>query len=63
VELGLSVIARAASPSVAVRMGYPQPSGAMLPLWLITGAGLEQKYGFDWQSIYISGGARVTQTQ
>ena len=43
-------------------MGYPQPSGAMLPLWVITEAKLDQKYGVDLQNIYISGGARLTQT-
>jgi NitT/TauT family transport system substrate-binding protein len=43
-------------------MGYPQPSGAMLPLWVITEAGLDSKYGFALQNIYISGGARLTQT-
>jgi ABC-type nitrate/sulfonate/bicarbonate transport system substrate-binding protein len=51
-----------AATSVAVRMGYPQPSGAMLPIWVMTEAGLDQKYGFDLQNIYISGGSRLTQT-
>jgi len=51
-----------AAASVAVRMGYPQPSGAMLPIWVMTEAGLDQKYGFDLQNIYISGGSRLTQT-
>jgi len=26
-----------------VRVGYPQPSGAMLPLWLVSDARLDQK--------------------
>jgi NitT/TauT family transport system substrate-binding protein len=47
---------------VGVRMGYPQPSGAMLPIWVMTEARLDQKYGFELQNIYISGGARLTQT-
>ena len=34
----------------------------MLPLWVITEARLDQKYGVDLQNIYISGGARLTQT-
>ena len=34
----------------------------MLPLWVITEARLDQKYGFNLQNIYISGGARLTQT-
>lgn len=51
----------AAAPSL-VRVGYPQPSGAQLPLWVMAEAKLDQKYGFDLQSIYISGGARLAQT-
>lgn len=51
-----------AAPPQTMRMGYPQPSGAMLPLWVMTEAGLDKKYGFDLQNIYISGGARLTQT-
>lgn len=54
--------AGAASASTPIRMGYPQPSGAMLPLWVITEAGFDKKFGFDLQNIYISGGARLTQT-
>jgi len=52
----------AAAVPVAIRIGYPQPSGAMLPLWVISEARLDQKYGFNLQNIYISGGARLTQT-
>ncbi|MBI2231687.1 MAG: ABC transporter substrate-binding protein, partial [Deltaproteobacteria bacterium] len=48
----------AAAP-FSVRVGFPQPSGAQLPLWLMVEARLDQKY---LQSIYISGGARLTQT-
>src|SRR5580765_1689377 len=52
----------AAAMPTTIRIGYPQPSGAMLPLWVISEAGLDQKYGFNLQNIYISGGARLTQT-
>ena len=52
----------AAAAPATIRVGYPQPSGAMLPLWVITEARLDQKYGFHLQNIYISGGARLTQT-
>ncbi len=52
----------AAAVPAAIRVGYPQPSGAMLPLWVINEARLDQKYGFNLQNIYISGGARLTQT-
>ncbi|MDP2603564.1 MAG: ABC transporter substrate-binding protein [Deltaproteobacteria bacterium] len=45
-----------------LRVGYPQPSGAQLPLWIMSEARFDQKYGFDLQYIYISGGARLTQT-
>ena len=52
----------AATAPITVRVGYPQPSGAQLPLWVMSEAKLDQKYGFDLQSIYISGGARLAQT-
>jgi NitT/TauT family transport system substrate-binding protein len=45
-----------------IRVGYPQPSGAMLPVWVMSEAKLDHKYGVDLQNIYISGGARLTQT-
>lgn len=45
-----------------VRVGYPQPSGAQIPLWVIPEAKLDQRYGVNLQVIYISGGARLTQT-
>ena len=44
-----------------VRVGYPQPSGAMLPLWLVSDAKLDQKYGVAVQNIFISGAARMNQ--
>jgi len=52
----------AAPVPATIRVGYPQPSGAILPLWVISEARLDQKYGFNLQNIYISGGARLTQT-
>ncbi len=45
-----------------IRIGYPQPSGAMLPIWVMAETKLDQKYGVELQNIYISGGARLTQT-
>jgi ABC-type nitrate/sulfonate/bicarbonate transport system substrate-binding protein len=51
----------AAAPNT-LRVGYPQPSGAMLPIWVMSEAKLDQKYGVELQNIYISGGARLTQT-
>lgn len=50
----------AAMPTI--RIGYPQPSGAQLPVWVIADAGTDKRYGVDVQVIYISGGARLTQT-
>ena len=47
--------------SAPVRVGYPQPSGAMLPLWLVSDAKLDQKYGVAVQNIFISGAARMNQ--
>jgi len=37
---GLSWLFAAAT---TIRVGYPQPSGAMLPLWLVSEAKLDQK--------------------
>ena len=45
-----------------VRVGYPQPSGAMLPLWLVSEAKLDLKYGVAVQNIFISGAARMNQS-
>ncbi len=61
-EVGLSGTIFAASPSIGVRVGYPQPSGAMLPLWLVSDAKLDQKYGVPVQNIFISGAARMNQS-
>jgi NitT/TauT family transport system substrate-binding protein len=51
-----------AKAAVALRVGYPQPSGAMLPLWLVSDAKLDQKYGAPVQNIFLSGAARMTQS-
>src|SRR5690349_66615 len=48
--------------ATTVRVGYPQPSGAMLPLWLVSEAKLDQKYGAAVQNIFISGAARMNQS-
>ena len=57
VAAGVSIAA-----SAPVRVGYPQPSGAMLPLWLVSDAKLDQKYGVSVQNIFISGAARMNQS-
>ena len=46
--------------SAMIRVGYPQPSGAMLPLWLVSEAKLDQKYGVPVQNIFISGASPKT---
>lgn len=51
-----------AAAGATVRVGYPQPSGAMLPLWLVSEAKLDQKYGVPVQNIFISGAARMNQS-
>jgi NitT/TauT family transport system substrate-binding protein len=56
-----TVCAAAAAPAV-VKIGYPQPSGAQIPIWVIPEAKLDQRYGINVQVVYISGGARLTQT-
>src|ERR1044071_8504696 len=48
--------------SAMIRVGYPQPSGAMLPLWLVSDARLDLKYGVPVQNIFISGAARMNQS-
>lgn len=66
--LALAIVASVDAPAYgagapfSLRVGYPQPSGAQLPLWIMSEARFDQKYGFELQYIYISGGARLTQT-
>jgi NitT/TauT family transport system substrate-binding protein len=62
VEFGLACFAFGAAAPATVRIGYPQPSGAMLPLWLVSEAKLDQKYGVPVQNIFISGAARMNQS-
>ena len=64
--LAAAVVFVGPKPSMAatmtVKAGYPQPSGAQIPLWVAAEARTDRRYGFDLQVIYISGGARLTQT-
>ena len=52
----------AGAAPLTVKVGYPQPSGAQIPLWVIPEAKIDQRYGLNVQGIYISGGARLTQS-
>jgi len=47
---------------IIIKVGYPQLSGGSMPLWVITEAKLDQRYGLDLKTIYIAGGARLTQS-
>jgi NitT/TauT family transport system substrate-binding protein len=51
-----------AAATPVVKIGYPQPSGAQIPIWVISEAKIDQRYGLNVQVVYISGGARLTQT-
>ena len=62
IAAALHTMVLAAAAPITMRVGYPQPSGAQLPLWVMSEAQLDRKYGVDLQNIYISGGARLTQT-
>ena len=61
IALMIGAEAKLYSASPTIRVGYPQPSGAMLPLWLVAEAKLDQKYGVPVQNIFISGAARMNQ--
>lgn len=44
-----------------VKLGYPSPSGAQIPIWVIPEAKLDQRYGLNVQTIWISGVPRLAQ--
>ena len=58
----VGVLKPVSAAPLTVKVGYPQPSGAQIPLWIIPEARVDQRYGVNVQVIYISGGARLTQT-
>ncbi len=62
VELLVSLTIHSAGAAGALRVGYPQPSGALLALWLVSEARLDQKYGAPVQNIFVSGAARINQS-
>src|SRR4029077_8692385 len=45
-----------------IKVGYPQLSGGSMPLWVINEAKLDRRYGVDVNSVYVPGGARLTQS-
>jgi ABC-type nitrate/sulfonate/bicarbonate transport system substrate-binding protein len=58
----LAIVEAADGAAPAVRIGYPQLSGGSTPLWVITDAKLDQRYGVDVKPIYIAGGATLTRS-
>ncbi|HXG52741.1 MAG TPA: ABC transporter substrate-binding protein [candidate division Zixibacteria bacterium] len=62
VGLGFASVSFLDAAAPTVRVGYPQPSGAQLPVWVIPEARTDRRYGIEVQVIYVSGGARLTQT-
>jgi NitT/TauT family transport system substrate-binding protein len=62
VWFGHATVVDSVAANATMRVGYPQPSGAMLPLWLVSDAKLDQKYGVPVQNIFISGAARMNQS-
>src|SRR4030095_1538670 len=62
VWFGHATVVDSVAANATMRVGYPQPSGAMLPLWLVSDAKLNQKYGVPVQNIFISGAARMNQS-
>ncbi|HEY1266711.1 MAG TPA: ABC transporter substrate-binding protein [Candidatus Binatia bacterium] len=57
-----AVVDAAGAAAPAVRIGYPQLSAGSMPLWVMTDARLDQRYGVDVKSIYIAGGATLTRS-
>jgi NitT/TauT family transport system substrate-binding protein len=63
--LALALSAIAKSPDVAalpIKVGYPQLSGGSMPLWVINESKLDRRYGVEINSVYVPGGARLTQS-
>ena len=48
--------------AVTIKVGYPQLNGGQTPLWLISDAKIDRRYGVEINPVLISGGARLTQT-
>jgi len=48
--------------AITIRTGFPQLNGGQTPLWVISEANIDRQYGIDLKTIYIPGGARLTQT-
>lgn len=55
-----SLESQSAAPPT-LKVGYPSPSGAQIPIWVIPEAKLDQRYGLNVQVIWISGVPRLAQ--
>lgn len=58
----LSMVKPSHAAALTIKVGYPQLSGGSMPLAVINETKLGPRYGFDINSIYVPGGARLTQT-
>src|SRR5215469_10389873 len=58
----LGVINSREVPALTIKVGYPQLSGGSMPVWVINESYLDRRYGVDISSIYVPGGARLTQS-
>src|SRR5262244_244154 len=58
----LGVINSREVPALTIKVGYPQLSGGSMPVWVINETKLDRRYGVDISSIYVPGGARLTQS-
>ena len=58
----LSLVKSPDGAALTIKVGYPQLSGGSMPLWVMTEAKLDQRYNLDLKTIYIAGGARLTQS-
>jgi NitT/TauT family transport system substrate-binding protein len=56
----LSMLQSPDAAALTIKVGYPQLSGGSMPLWVMTEAKLDQRYGLDLKTIYIAGGATLT---
>jgi ABC-type nitrate/sulfonate/bicarbonate transport system substrate-binding protein len=61
--LALGLVAMVSPVDAAtIKVGYPQLNGGQTPLWLISDAKIDRRYGIEVNPVLISGGARLTQT-
>lgn len=57
--LALSMLAGSARAAEKIRAAYPAVAPGLTPLWVTAEKGIWRKYGFDVETILVSGGARA----